>query len=117
MAKVWWEVATLKLGKVRYTEDTDLQDVSERVDTAITSKFSEEEFARFDDSIKSEVQTIKTNYYDGVTFSDSEAASELETILNDIITNGVTCDDADYPGEPWTIIYGSETAPMFASDD
>lgn len=117
MAKIWWEVATLKLAKIRYTEDETLSDVSSRVDTAITSKFSEEGFAGFDDSIKSEVQTIKTNYYDGVDFEDTELASELETILNDIITNGITDAQWAYPGEPWTVVYGSAESPMFASDD
>ena len=55
--------------------------------------------------VSTSIQTIKTNEYDGVVFADTGLATELGTILSDIITNGLTNDWFYHPVEPWSVAH------------
>lgn len=119
MAKIWYEVASYKLLQdVGFTEDIDLQAVAVKVEALIMGVIADNgtpqsEYADsngntteyFNADFIASIQTIKTNEYDGVEFSDTGLATELGTILTNIITNGITSDWANHPAEPWQVAH------------
>ena len=119
MAKIWYEVASYQLlQNVGFTEDVALQAVAVKVEALImdvitangipdndytdTTGHSPE---NFDADLIASIQTIKTNEFDGVVFADTGLATELGTILSDIITNGLTNDWFYHPVEPWSVAH------------
>jgi len=103
MAKVYWEVSVYKLTDAGYTQDTDLQSVIAKVDTAIVN-------APADGTVKtmsSQIQTIKDNYFTGVTFVDTAKAAILEDCMDEIITNGIDYDIENAPEDPYAVAFGS----------
>ena len=119
MAKIWYEVASYQLLQdVGFTEDIALQAVAVKVEALIMGVIAangapQAEYADsngntteyFDDDFIASIQTIKTNEFDGVEFADTGLATELGTILTNIITNGLTSDWINHPGEPWAVAH------------
>ena len=101
MAKVYWEVAVYKLTNAGYTQDTVLQSVIEKVDSAIVD-------SPFNDSLESvvsQVQAIKDDYFTGVTITDTEKAAILEECMNEIIANGVDYNDDNAPEDAYVVAF------------
>ena len=119
MAKIWYEVASYQLLQdIGFTEDVALQAVAVKVEALIMGVIAAngtpmDEYAdsngntteHFDDDLIASIQTIKTNEYDGVEFSDTGLATELGTILTNIISNGLTDDWINHPAEPWDVAH------------
>ena len=117
MAKIWYEVASYQLlQNVGFTEDVALQAVAVKVEALIMAVIAangtpaNDDTDRtghspehFDADLIASIQTIKTNEYDGVVFADTGLATELGTILSDIITNGLTDDWFYHPVAPWDV--------------
>ena len=119
MAKIWYEVASYQLlENVGFTEDVALQAVAVKVEALIIGVIEANgipasdhtdrtghTIEHFDADLIASIQTIKTNEYDGVVFADTGLATELGTILSDIITNGLTNDWFYHPVEPWGVAH------------
>jgi len=119
MAKIWYEVASYQLlQNVGFTEDIALQAVAVKVEALIMAVIADNGTPasdqtdrtghtpeHFDDDLIASIQTIKTNEFDSVVFADTALATELGTILSDIIINGLTNDWFYHPREPWDVAH------------
>ena len=101
MAKVYWEVSVYKLTDAGYTQDTDLQSVIEKVDTAIVDA----PVNGTQGTMSSQIQTIKDNYFTGVTFVDTAKAAILEECMDEIIANGIDYDLDNAPEDPYVVAF------------
>ena len=101
MAKIYWEVSVYKLVDAGYTQDTELQSVIAKVDSVLVDSPFNDKL----ESVPSQLQSIKNDYFTGVVFTDTDKAAILEECIDEIIANGIDYNEENAPEDPYSIAF------------